>query len=570
MILRSNDGLRRVLAPLARITLAGTVLALGFSPVTAQTAQSARFAPTATLDCDRGAVEHLLRRATYGIRVGDVERVCTLGVEGWVDAQLTAGSRPAGGAADASSELATRLAALPAAGMSMLELRAHFPPPQELQRLAESEAIPPRERQARSPARLQAELASARLIRAVHAEAQLAEVMTAFWFDHFNVHFQKGPIRWMVADYEATAIRPHVFGRFHDMLRATARHPAMLTYLDNVQNVAADSMRPPLGGVGAGARGGARAAAQAPPIPQALRQAGGNENYARELLELHTVGVHGGYSESDVQAVARAFTGWGAAPLEPPNVGNQTQRARLLGQTDSGSFQFRAPLHDIGEKTVLGMTLPGGRGEADGEDVLRLLSTHPSTARHLASKLVQRFVHEGGDPELEAHLASVFLDTDGDLGALTRALFVHPRFQAPEFRTSLFRTPFEFVAASARAVNAEVGLSNAALRYLRDAGHVPYAEVSPAGPPVEAAHWATSAALLSRMEFARALTSGQVNGVRPQPGAGAAMNLRGGGGRPQASIVAILFPEGVPSELATDDPRTLLTLGLGGPAFQRK
>lgn len=519
-------------------------------------------------NCDNASARHLLQRATFGARPGDVTELCTLGFEGWIDRQLEAG---APGTRVLEPQLEARLRTFAAYGRSMGELNEAFPPPQQLAALVETEALSARDRQARSPQRLQGELASIRLTRAVHSEAQLREVMTAFWFDHFNVHFQKGPIRWMVSDYEAHAIRAHVFGSFHDMLRATAQHPAMLTFLDNAQNVAADSMRP-----GVQIRPGtppamrARLQQAAANRPQARQQAGGNENYARELLELHTLGVQGGYTESDVQAVARAFTGWGVVPLQ--------------GAGQPGGFQFRAALHDVGEKTVLGQTLRAGGGQEDGEAVLRMLATHPSTARHVAQKLVQRFVNEGGDPELEADLAKVFLDTEGDLGAVTRMLFLHPRFQAPEHRGALFRTPFEFVVASARALNAEVAYSNAVLRYLREAGHVPYGEASPAGPPVEAAHWASSAGLLARMEFARALTGGQVDGVRPQlgVGAGAALAARRTNTPPNASpispraeaamapLFAILFPEGVPEDLRTEDPRVLVALGLGGPAFQRR
>jgi uncharacterized protein (DUF1800 family) len=509
--------------------------------------------------CDRESVRHLLNRASWGPRPGQVDEVCRMGPEAWLERQLRMGSRLGAAPPRLPAQVAEHLAEHRSDGLDPAALRSAFPPPQELRDRADE--LSPAERRMRTPARLNQELATRRLAVAIHAEDQLRDVMTSFWIDHFNVSVRKGPLRWLVQDFEDRAIRPHVFGSFEEMLVAVASHPAMLVFLDNVDNVAADSMRP-----GAGMR------RVAPPGAAGgrARARGGNENYARELMELHTLGVDGGYTEHDVREVARAFTGWGA---EPGGV---------------GGFTFRPALHDVGPKVVLGERLAPARGIEDGMEVLAMLARHPSTAAHLARKLAVRFVNEEGDPEMEAALASRFLETGGDLAEVTLTLFTHARFDVPENHGAVFRSPFEFSVAAVRAVDgvfaAPGGVSRSLLEYLREAGHTPWGEDSPEGPPVGAEHWAGSAGLLARMKFAGELAVGRVDGVRSPllRAAGSTAGGRAGRGDVAARsgpfgdrltpVLEILFPEGPPSGLddLTDDPARLLVLGLGGPAFQWK
>jgi uncharacterized protein (DUF1800 family) len=342
--------------------------------------------------------------------------------------------------------------------------------------------------------------------------------MTDFWYNHFNVFFRKGRDRYFVGDYERTAIRPHVFGRFEDMLLATAQHPAMLFYLDNWQSVHIDPNAIPAG------------------APQRTRNRGLNENYARELLELHTLGVDGGYTQQDVIAVARAFTGWTferpgqrqqlMQMQRPPTGGRGAIRRRALGVGRRGPpegtvygngdipFVFRPHLHDRGEKLVLGKKLPANRGIEDGMDVIRMLSRHPSTARHIATKLVERFVSDSPAPELVHHIADVFLKTGGDLRAVTRALFTADAFYRPEFRGTKVKTPYELVVSALRVTNAEATPSRRLMETLRSMGHLPYTEPAPTGFPAMSEDWVNTGAMLNRMNFSLDLAAHRIDGVR--------------------------------------------------------
>ncbi|HEX2092068.1 MAG TPA: DUF1800 domain-containing protein [Longimicrobiaceae bacterium] len=445
--------------------------------------------PPRTSPADTARALHLLSRATFGPTPGALAEVLRTGPEAWLDRQLHPERID-------DRALEGRLARFPAAGMRPAELIRAFPPPR-LQRQARSadslsgRGAPRPELRRRvpgaSPNRILADLAGAKLQRAVYSERQLEEVMADFWFNHFNVFFGKNADRWLVGDYERTAIRPHVFGRFEEMLAATASHPAMLVYLDNATSAVPDSLR------------------DVPARPR--RPRGINENYARELLELHTLGVDGGYTQRDVVEVARAFTGWTLS--QPP--------AAVYRTGGEVGFAFRPALHDRGEKTVLGRRLPAGRGIEDGREVLRILAHHPSTARHIARKLAERFVADEPPAALVDRLAAVFLRTGGDLREVTRALFLAPEFGAAVHRRAKVKTPFEFVASAFRATGAEVGPSRATLQALRSFGHLPYMSTAPTGYPHTSAEWTNGGAMLNRMNFALALAAGRIDGVRVDP-----------------------------------------------------
>ena len=408
----------------------------------------------------QSAEAHLLSRATYGARPADLERARTLGIEKWLDEQL---------APDRIDDARTEDALAQFAGlrMSFTEL---------------SQTYAPNGNGEKRPQQLLQELVGAKLTRAVYTERQLEEVMTDFWFNHFNVFFGDGPVRYLVADYEEKAIRAHVFGKFYDMLRATAQHPAMLVYLDNAMS---NSRR------------------------------GVNENYARELLELHTLGVDGGYTEEDVREIARAFTGWtvvraGARAGMGAGGGNRSGR----GTREPGTFQFVRVLHDDGEKRVLGRTLGAGRGVEDGEEVLQLLASHPATAKFIATKLVQRFVNDDPPADFVNELASVFTKTDGDLRAVTRALFTSPRFYEARHVNAKVKTPFELVASALRVSNAEFRFTPQLAQTLRTLGQLPYTETAPTGFPAASDEWVNSGAMLNRINFGIALANNRMNGVR--------------------------------------------------------
>jgi uncharacterized protein (DUF1800 family) len=583
------------------MALAGTFAAI--PAARAGVAEPGRDGGRATGEDSARAV-HLLSRVTWGVRPADVARIVDDGVSLWLASQLDPGGI-------AETGLDERLSRFPLATAGVTDLlREYGPERRPRSAIADSagrtrrELTPAdrREMAMRSPQRILADLVGAKLTRAVHAERQVEEVMADFWFNHFNVFFNKGLDRYLVGDYESRAIRPHVFGRFEDMLRATAEHPAMLFYLDNFTSAAPDSMA-------AASRGGAASRRQAMAMRlQAmtdsakdalvrsgrvsreqlermeqlmgtpLREPGINENYARELLELHTLGVDGGYTQEDVVDVARAFTGWTIDGL-----GRGPRGMRMGGGAAAGPrFVFRPEMHDVHEKSVLGRTLAAGRGEEDGRDVLHLLAHHPSTARYLATKLVARFVSDEGDAELVDTLAAVFLNTDGDLREVTRALFTAERFYAPEHRRSKVKTPFELVASMLRVTAAEFPTSVQLINALRAMGQLPYTESAPTGFPAVSADWVNSGAMLARMNFALDLAAGRVRGVRID---GAQLMAGGEEGTALRRLIEKVVP-GVPAgpiearvreDLAMQqdaERRTLamraLGLVLGSPEFQRR
>lgn len=483
---------------------------------------------------------HLLSRATFGVRAADLELVKRIGLAPWLDRQLAPAPDPA------AEEAARRY---PATVMPVEQLLREYAPPPQV----------PGDTVRRAPRaglqRILAELVGARLHRAVLSERQLEEVMTQFWYNHFNVFFGKGVDRYLVADYERTAIRPHVFGRFEDMLLATARHPAMLFYLDNWQSVSIDTAAPRFARM----------------RPNAQRPRGLNENYARELLELHTLGVDGGYTQQDVTEVARAFTGWTFTPPRP----NAPPRDIAV------AFAFRRELHDRGEKVVLGRTLAANRGEQDGRDVIALLASHPATARHVAHKLVERFVTDAGDAQLEAELADVFNRTRGDLAAVTRALFTSPRFQARAFVGTKVKTPFELVASALRVTQTPPVPARNLIELLRSMGELPYGAAEPTGYPAASEDWVNTGAMLARMNFGLELAS-----ARLQRGPGA-LQRTAAVGQPATleELAARVLPgrdtralvQGIRTDLAKQEPRDeralqarALGLLLGSPDFQRR
>src|SRR5580693_1331905 len=312
------------------------------------------------------------------------------------------------------------------------------------------------------------QLYAQKVFRAAESQNQLVEVMTDFWFNHFNVSLTNGRIRPYLLSYERDAIRQHALGQVRDLLEATARHPAMLFYLDNAESNANEdartlvpqnfmqAQRP----AAAGPFGRARCFPPPPPLPPAQRPPnaqqqgpkkgarGLNENYARELMELHTPGVDGGYSQKDVIAVARAFTGWTVLPAGPAREGieKRLERARQLGVPGfhvEGDFLFRPDVHDAGPKTVLGVNLPGGRGIEDGEAVLDLLAEHAATARHLATQVAVRFVSDQPPPALVDRLTAAYLSSGGDTRRMLGALVTSREFWSKASIGAKVKSPFE-------------------------------------------------------------------------------------------------------------------------------
>jgi uncharacterized protein (DUF1800 family) len=326
------------------------------------------------------------------------------------------------------------------------------------------------------------DLVQQKMFRAIYSTHQLNELLVDFWYNHFNVFLNKNADRFMVPTYERDAIRPHVWGKFREMLLATAESPAMLVYLDNASSVSPDAAQQK------GRRAGPAQKAQ---------HRGLNENYGRELLELHTLGVDGGYTQKDVIEVARCFTGWTVAA---PRKG--------------GEFEYNDKVHDKGAKVVLGHKIPAGGGMNDGLKVIDLLCRHPSTAHFISLKLARRFVADDPPPSLVNRMAETFRKTDGDLGAVVATMINSPEFWSRGAYRAKIKTPFEMVASAVRASNANVISAIALSGEVQRLGEPLYRKIEPTGYSSANSEWVSSASLLERMNFALALTHNHVPNVK--------------------------------------------------------
>ena len=490
---------------------------------------------------DTRTVAHVLDRITFGPRPGDVARVQEMGIGAFIEQQLHP-ERIADGA------LKSRLSEFETISLSSSELSSDFfNPVDQLRRQQQQEqaraaaelqkkqasdptmtsgaappppALPmppsPEQRQLQQKAQsVVQELMQAKLLRAALSDRQLEEVLADFWFNHFNVFLQKGQVRNYITEYEREAIRPYVLGNFREMLGATAHSPAMLFYLDNFQS------RAPGSDV-AGMRGDIPNLQQRLADPrltpqqreqvmarlnainpeQRRPQAGLNENYARELMELHTLGVDGGYTQDDVIEVAKILTGW---TIDRPQQG--------------GQFVFRAQWHVQGSKTVMGKTFAEA-GEKEGERLLDFLATHPKTARHIAYKLAQRFVADEPPAALVDRAARKFLDTKGDLRETTRVIITSPEFLDPKNFSSKTKTPLEFVVSAVRATNANIVTAQPMVQALQQLGMPLYGCQPPTGYSMTADAWVNTGSLLARMNFGLQMVGLMAPQRAPAPGRG--------------------------------------------------
>ncbi|MBV8514733.1 MAG: DUF1800 domain-containing protein [Acidobacteria bacterium] len=376
------------------------------------------------------------------------------------------------------------------AGLIPAQSLSDFP---ELRRLAAFKRAP---RQVASE-----DLKEAKLYRAIYSNRQLEEVLVDFWYNHFNVDVNKNVQQTqnmehlLIGSYERDAIRPHVFGHFKDLLLATARHPAMLYYLDNWESMSAS-------GIDVGPFAPRRGIVNGVPnsiIPNGLdRLAHGlNENYGREVMELHTLGVNGGYTQDDVIAVARCFTGWTVTNPENPQ------------------FVFASFMHDFNEKTVLGHKIPAGGGEQDGLQVIDILAHHPSTAKFISKELAQRFVADDPPQSLVDRMAATFTKTDGDLRAVLETMFTSPEFFSEGAWQSKIKSPLEMVAGAVRALNAEVNDTFTLVQKVSDLGEPLYNKLEPTGYSNNGETWLSTAGVIGRVNFSTALISGLIPGVKP-------------------------------------------------------
>ena len=496
---------------------------------------------------DRRTAVHVLNRMTFGPRPGDADRVQAMGLAAYIDEQLHPGrindapldarllpltALGVGSRAFAADYYLPMVAArqvftdtqklgpvsLPRLGWHLLPIAAlSLPGGDRPVSVVQQNGVTPDElRYQRENQAVFDQLQGQKLLRAVYSERQLQEVLTDFWFNHFNVDARKIDDRPVVAEYERDVIRPRVLGRFRDLLGATAKSPAMLFYLDNWLS----------------------------------RDKALNENYARELMELHTLGVDGGYTQADVVNVARAFSGW---TMKKPH--------------EATGFEFNDKMHDHASKRVLGHTIKAGGGIEDGEQILDLLARHPSTARFIATKLVRRFVSDDPPPALVDRAAKTFRRTDGDLREVMRTILTSPEFLAPAAQRAKVKAPFEYVASALRSTRASVTNVRSLNGTIAAMGEPLYQCQPPTGYTDRAAFWMNTGALIGRLNFAQSLAANGANasttdaprgGEDVEPWADAVL---GGDLSPETRAVA-------QSRRASVSSRTGLLLG--SPEFQRR
>ncbi len=431
----------------------------------------------------RDSARHALNRLAYGPRPGEVDRVAAMGVMHWIDQQLDPTRLPDRVLAGREREfriLSTDDAEL--AQMVREQRQERIRRPQE----RDSGMMGPGNQgdQTGERLRIAAQLQQLAVVRAVLSERQLQEVMSDFWLNHFNVYWAKGADRFYMASYVEQVIRPRVFGKFEDLLVATAQSPAMLFYLDNWESVAPGAAPPAV------ARG---------LVPDSMRRrlpTGPNENYARELLELHTLGVDGGYTQQDVIEVARLLTGWSIAR-----------------PAQGGHFQFNEWAHDYGAKTVRGVRYPAGHGMDEGLRLLHLLAMDPATMRHVSHQLCARFVTDDPPDGCVDDAVQAWRQTDGDMRAVVRAILRSPDFWAPQAFRAKVKTPLEFVVSAVRAVGGDPDSTPRLAQVVTQLGQPLFLEPSPAGYPESQQEWVNSGALLHRMNAAVALAAGRLPGV---------------------------------------------------------
>ncbi len=410
----------------------------------------------------------LLARASFGPRPGEAAAFEAEGGQAWLARQLAPETIP-------DDEAESRVAALARTTLAPGDLDAPLRRPSPGRGEARSrEQV--RERRARLR-RAGGFAAGARLLRAVYGRRELLEVMVDFWASHFSVSARKGPVAIWLDAYEREALRPHALGRFEDLLLAVARSPAMLFYLDNVRSGVPRATRL-LGLVDEERRRF---------VPEGI-----NENYARELLELHTLGVDGGYTQEDVVEAARILTGWSIDRRSP-------------------GFTFRPFLHDRGEKHFLGRSVPGS-GEDEGRWLLRELARHPSTARFVSHKLARRFVCDEPPQELVERAAARWQQTGGSIAAVLRTILLSDELARPEHRK--LKTPVELLASALRATGGETDGGEAIRRRLLTLGELPYLARTPEGHPDEVRAWATPSGMLGRIALAFELASDAIPGTR--------------------------------------------------------
>ena len=458
---------------------------------------------------------HFLNRTSFGPTPKEVQKVTRAGIRAYLNEQL----QPE---ALADSSIEEKVAELKTMRMNSRELFELYPPVNIAKErgMAMAGAM-------NAPRLIILELQQARLLRAVQSQRQLYELMVDFWSNHFNVFAAKGADRWLMTSYDRDTIRPRALGKFRDLLLATAQSPAMLFYLDNWLSVSPT--------------------APAARAPANVRRRGINENYAREIMELHTLGVDGGYSQQDVHEIARCFTGW-----------------TLRRPRGDAEFYFEPRLHDHGAKTVLGTSIPAGGGMDDGIKVIDLLARHPATEKFIATKLVRRFVADDPPAGLVNRAVEAFRRSDGDIRIVLQTILEAPEFFAPDVYRAKVKKPLEYVASALRITEAETKVTHQLLRYLGRMGEPLFLAQPPTGYPDVGASWISPDMLLTRMNFAADLVGNRLDGARVQTQSAPDVQ----------TFIRLIAPDSLSTAtraaLAETTGSDTLALLLAAPEFQRR
>lgn len=492
---------------------------------------------------EREAAAHLLSRFTYGATPGQIDEVVNIGLEKWFEQQLS------GGLADDSVN--QRLSGYDALNLSNTQIANTFPRPGQILRMAvkdgkvdkDSVKIDKKEyrdqlkaymeeKGLRPEQELYRQFINQKVLRAAYSNNQLQELLTDFWFNHFNVSITKNDCAQFIPDYERDVIRPNVFGKFENLLLATAKSPAMLLYLDNFSSSGENTnanlpqnqkLRQMIQQKQEGMVTDSAQKNQLKKLQNAKKAQGLNENYAREVMELHTLGVDGGYTQQDVTQAARVLTGWTIYPMGDNGYGNAIKKViekfgedKLSehGFVHEGDFLFAINRHDNKEKTVLGKTFAANGGYEEGVQLLKMLAHHPSTAKFISRKIAVRFVSDNPPQSLIDKMAKTFTEKDGDIKEVLITMATAPEFWSKDVIREKTKSPFELAISAIRALNVDIKQPYQLFVWADKMGQKMYFYQAPTGFPDKGQYWINTGALLNRMNFGLAIASQRIAGTR--------------------------------------------------------
>lgn len=494
---------------------------------------------------ERQAAAHLLNRFTFGPRAGDVDKVIETGLEKWFKQQLEAQQD--------DQALNQMLRSYDALNLTNKEVVNTYPQLNQVYRMAQADGVISKEAASTTDRKqyrdkleaymkqkglkpqqeLFRQFISQKILRATYSENQLQELLTDFWFNHFNVSLNKNQCAEFVPAYERDVIRPNVLGNFETLVINTAKSPAMLMYLDNFSSMGINEdmeaqpanfqSRKRFSTLSDMQKEKLKKSEALKKLQQRKKAQGLNENYAREVMELHTLGVDGGYTQNDVTQAARVLTGWTIYPMNDKGYGAQMKQAvdrigegnlQKRGFVHDGDFLFAANRHDTKEKVVLGRKFPAGGGYQEGEDLLKMLAHHPSAAQFISRKIAVRFVNDNPPQSLVDRMAKTFKEKNGNIKQVLITMVSSPEFWSKEALREKTKSPFELAISAVRGLNAEVIAPYQLYNWISKMGQKMYYYQAPTGFPDRGQYWINTGALLNRMNFGLALASQRIPGVK--------------------------------------------------------